>query len=167
MNLDVDALQSAPQPRFVAHIAKSIVQSKIDCAREALLYPKLLELISRMEDDTVHPARYMAWPLWPCAFKRGAFGHLRFSLNAASGTGLFNRIATIEDIDVKLQYDFFYIKYFSFWLDVLIVMRTIHTILKLRLEVSLPSLTANGFCEGLRGAACFQPATRSHEPLGS
>jgi len=38
-------------------------------------------------------------------------------------------VATIEDIDVKLQYDFYYIKYFSFWLDVLIVMRTVHTIL--------------------------------------
>ncbi|MEM7689127.1 MAG: sugar transferase [Pseudomonadota bacterium] len=37
-------------------------------------------------------------------------------------------VATLEDIDVKLQYDFYYIKYFSFWLDVLIVMRTIHTI---------------------------------------
>jgi lipopolysaccharide/colanic/teichoic acid biosynthesis glycosyltransferase len=38
-------------------------------------------------------------------------------------------VATLEDIDQKLQYDFYYIKYFSFWLDVLIVMRTIHTIL--------------------------------------
>lgn len=38
-------------------------------------------------------------------------------------------VATLEDIDMKLQYDFYYIKYFSFWLDVLIVMRTIHTIL--------------------------------------
>ena len=38
-------------------------------------------------------------------------------------------VATIEDIDVKPQYAFYYIKYFSFWLDVLIVMRTIHTIL--------------------------------------
>ncbi|MEM6474672.1 MAG: sugar transferase [Pseudomonadota bacterium] len=37
-------------------------------------------------------------------------------------------VATLEDIDMKLQYDFYYIKYFSFWLDVLIVMRTIHTI---------------------------------------
>ena len=37
-------------------------------------------------------------------------------------------VATLEDIDIKLQYDFYYIKYFSFWLDVLIVMRTIHTI---------------------------------------
>ena len=37
-------------------------------------------------------------------------------------------VATLEDIDVKLQYDFYYIKYFSFWLDVLIGMRTIHTI---------------------------------------
>jgi len=38
-------------------------------------------------------------------------------------------VATLEDIDVKLQYDFYYIKYFSFWLDVLIVMRTIHTVM--------------------------------------
>jgi len=38
-------------------------------------------------------------------------------------------VATLEDIDIKLQYDFYYIKYFSFWLDVLIVMRTFHTIL--------------------------------------
>ncbi|WP_298470621.1 sugar transferase [uncultured Erythrobacter sp.] len=37
-------------------------------------------------------------------------------------------VATLDDIDIKLQYDFYYIKYFSFWLDVLIVMRTIHTI---------------------------------------
>lgn len=37
-------------------------------------------------------------------------------------------VASIEDIDRKLQYDFYYIKYFSFWLDALIVMRTIHTI---------------------------------------
>ena len=37
-------------------------------------------------------------------------------------------VATLEDIDMKLQYDFYYIKYFSFWLDVLIVMRTFHTI---------------------------------------
>ena len=37
-------------------------------------------------------------------------------------------VATLEDIDIKLQYDFYYIKYFSFWLDVLIVMRTIHTV---------------------------------------
>ncbi|MEO0462658.1 MAG: sugar transferase [Pseudomonadota bacterium] len=38
-------------------------------------------------------------------------------------------VATLEDIDIKLQYDFYYIKYFSFWLDVLIVMRTIHTVM--------------------------------------
>ena len=38
-------------------------------------------------------------------------------------------VATLEDIDIKLQYDFYYIKYFSFWLDVLIVMRTFHTVM--------------------------------------
>jgi len=37
-------------------------------------------------------------------------------------------VANLDDIDIKLQYDFYYIKYFSFWIDVLIVMRTIHTI---------------------------------------
>ena len=38
-------------------------------------------------------------------------------------------VASLDDIEVKLQYDFYYIKHFSFWLDVLIVMRTIHTVL--------------------------------------
>lgn len=36
-------------------------------------------------------------------------------------------VATLEDSGIKLQYDFYYIKYFSYRLDVLIVMRTIHT----------------------------------------
>ncbi|MEM6586628.1 MAG: sugar transferase, partial [Pseudomonadota bacterium] len=38
-------------------------------------------------------------------------------------------VASLDDIDVKLQYDFYYIKHFSFWLDALIVIRTIHTVL--------------------------------------
>ncbi len=38
-------------------------------------------------------------------------------------------VASLDDIEKKLQYDFYYIKHFSFWLDVLIVMRTIHTVL--------------------------------------
>jgi lipopolysaccharide/colanic/teichoic acid biosynthesis glycosyltransferase len=29
----------------------------------------------------------------------------------------------------KLQYDFYYVKYFSAWLDVLIVLKTVRTIL--------------------------------------
>jgi lipopolysaccharide/colanic/teichoic acid biosynthesis glycosyltransferase len=38
-------------------------------------------------------------------------------------------VAGVEDVYLKLQYDFYYIKYFSPWLDVLIVFRTIRTIL--------------------------------------
>ena len=38
-------------------------------------------------------------------------------------------VASLDEIDVKLQYDFYYIKHFSFWLDALIVIRTIHTVL--------------------------------------
>ena len=38
-------------------------------------------------------------------------------------------VAEVDDIHLKLQYDFFYIKYFSPWLDVLIVFRTIRTML--------------------------------------
>ena len=38
-------------------------------------------------------------------------------------------VATVEDVHRKLQYDFYYIKYFSPWLDVLIVFRTIKTVL--------------------------------------
>ena len=38
-------------------------------------------------------------------------------------------VAEVDDIHLKLQYDFFYIKYFSPWLDILIVFRTVRTIL--------------------------------------
>ncbi len=38
-------------------------------------------------------------------------------------------VAAVDDIHLKLQYDFFYIKYFSPWLDVLIIFRTIKTML--------------------------------------
>lgn len=38
-------------------------------------------------------------------------------------------VATVEDVNDKLQYDFYYIKYFSPWLDMLIVLRTIRTML--------------------------------------
>jgi lipopolysaccharide/colanic/teichoic acid biosynthesis glycosyltransferase len=38
-------------------------------------------------------------------------------------------VAEVKDVHAKLQYDFYYIKYFSPWLDVLIFFRTIKTIL--------------------------------------
>ncbi len=38
-------------------------------------------------------------------------------------------VAAVEDVHDKLQYDFYYIKYFSLWLDMLIVLRTIRTML--------------------------------------
>jgi exopolysaccharide biosynthesis polyprenyl glycosylphosphotransferase len=38
-------------------------------------------------------------------------------------------VADLAAVDTKLQYDFYYIKYFSFGLDVLIAMRTVHTVL--------------------------------------
>ena len=34
-------------------------------------------------------------------------------------------VAEINDVNIKLHYDFYYIKFFSFWLDVLITIRTI------------------------------------------
>lgn len=37
--------------------------------------------------------------------------------------------AEVEGMIVKLQYDFYYIKHFSLWLDILIVVKTIRTIL--------------------------------------
>ena len=37
-------------------------------------------------------------------------------------------VAEVDDIRLKLQYDFYYIKYYSLWLDVLIVFRSIKTI---------------------------------------
>jgi lipopolysaccharide/colanic/teichoic acid biosynthesis glycosyltransferase len=38
-------------------------------------------------------------------------------------------VAAVEDVLWKLQYDFYYIKNFSFWLDVLIVAGTVRTVL--------------------------------------
>ena len=38
-------------------------------------------------------------------------------------------VAEVGEVHRKLQYDFYYIKYFSPWLDVLIFFRTIKTIL--------------------------------------
>jgi lipopolysaccharide/colanic/teichoic acid biosynthesis glycosyltransferase len=38
-------------------------------------------------------------------------------------------VAEVDEVHEKLQYDFYYIKYFSPWLDVLIFFRTINTML--------------------------------------
>ena len=38
-------------------------------------------------------------------------------------------VADVDEVHEKLQYDFYYIKYFSPWLDVLILFRTIKTML--------------------------------------
>jgi len=38
-------------------------------------------------------------------------------------------VAEVEEVNRKLQYDFYYIKYFSPWLDLLILVRTIKTML--------------------------------------
>ena len=38
-------------------------------------------------------------------------------------------VAQVAEVNAKLQYDFYYIKYFSPWLDVLIVFRTVKTML--------------------------------------
>jgi lipopolysaccharide/colanic/teichoic acid biosynthesis glycosyltransferase len=38
-------------------------------------------------------------------------------------------VAEVGEVNVKLQYDFYYIKYFSPWLDLLILLRTIKTML--------------------------------------
>ena len=37
--------------------------------------------------------------------------------------------AKIDGMNLKLQYDFYYIKNFSLWLDILIMVKTIRTIL--------------------------------------
>ena len=39
-------------------------------------------------------------------------------------------VAELDDVNVKLHYDFYYIKFFSFWLDVLIGLRTVGVMLK-------------------------------------
>lgn len=39
--------------------------------------------------------------------------------------------ASVEDSELKLSYDLFYLKHFSTWMDVVILLRTIKTVLKL------------------------------------
>ncbi|MFL0724222.1 MAG: sugar transferase, partial [Prochlorococcus sp.] len=36
----------------------------------------------------------------------------------------------VEDSELKLSYDLYYLKHFNTWLDLLIMMRTIKTVLK-------------------------------------
>ena len=38
-------------------------------------------------------------------------------------------VAAVEDVDEKLQFDFYYIKNLSYWLDIIIVLRTIKVVL--------------------------------------
>jgi lipopolysaccharide/colanic/teichoic acid biosynthesis glycosyltransferase len=38
--------------------------------------------------------------------------------------------ASIEDSELKLSYDLYYLKNFSIWLDLIILLRTIKTVLK-------------------------------------
>ena len=38
--------------------------------------------------------------------------------------------SSVEDSDLKLSYDLYYIKHFSSWLDLIILLRTVKTILK-------------------------------------
>ena len=38
--------------------------------------------------------------------------------------------SSVEDSDLKLSYDLFYIKHFSTWFDILILIKTIKTVLK-------------------------------------
>jgi lipopolysaccharide/colanic/teichoic acid biosynthesis glycosyltransferase len=37
-------------------------------------------------------------------------------------------VTSLEDTEVKLQYDFFYVKHFSLWLDILVVLKTIRVV---------------------------------------
>jgi lipopolysaccharide/colanic/teichoic acid biosynthesis glycosyltransferase len=37
--------------------------------------------------------------------------------------------ADVDDTQIKVEHDFYYIKHFSLWLDVLIVFKTIKTML--------------------------------------
>jgi len=38
-------------------------------------------------------------------------------------------VTNVEDVTEKLYYDFYYIKYFSVWLDLLIIIKTVRTII--------------------------------------
>jgi lipopolysaccharide/colanic/teichoic acid biosynthesis glycosyltransferase len=49
--------------------------------------------------------------------------------NTGWGAGKQGHVADVDEVLGKLHYDFYYIKNFSFWLDLLIIARTIRTVL--------------------------------------
>ena len=38
-------------------------------------------------------------------------------------------VADVVDVNEKLQYDFYYIKHLSYWIDMIIVLRTVKVVL--------------------------------------
>lgn len=38
-------------------------------------------------------------------------------------------VTSLDDADLKLQYDFFYVKHFSLWLDILVLLKTVRVVL--------------------------------------
>jgi lipopolysaccharide/colanic/teichoic acid biosynthesis glycosyltransferase len=38
-------------------------------------------------------------------------------------------VTSLSDADLKLQYDFFYVKNFSLWLDILVLLKTVRVVL--------------------------------------
>ena len=46
------------------------------------------------------------------------------------GSGLRSYASSLEDSELKLSYDLYYLKNFSTWLDLIILFRTVKTVLK-------------------------------------
>ena len=61
----------------------------------------------------------------------GALRYRHVAKPGISGWAQVNQshVARVDNVKEKLYYDFYYIKYFSPWLDLLIVFRTIKTML--------------------------------------
>ena len=51
------------------------------------------------------------------------------SLASPVGRRFISNVAEVDAARLKLEYDFYYIKHFSYWLDFVIIIRDFHTIL--------------------------------------
>lgn len=120
----VDALITQPQDSRITRIGRFLRFSRID------ELPQLINVL-RGEMSLIGP-RPEATGLSDWYQSEVPFYRYRHIVKPGiTGWAQVNQghVAGVDDIKMKLQFDFYYIRNFSIWLDILIVMKTIKTML--------------------------------------
>lgn len=120
----IDALITREDDKRITRVGRFLRRTRID------ELPQLLNVL-RCEMSLIGPrpeaTRLSGWYQAEVPFYR--YRHI--VRPGITGWAQVNQghVADIADIKMKLQYDFYYIRNFSIWLDILIVMKTIKTML--------------------------------------